>query len=161
MTVNDLKFGDILIYENGKKMYLDYGETRYINQIGSAYIPLGRKLENEKALLKVQRYSYKGNAYTDTNFDKQHEVYWLETIYERKEILDKKEKEYLSAVIKPFRNKIKFIRKSETVSKKEFIVIEYEDSAYPNRAFLPTFRPNEMYRGMQLEKEYDLEELGL
>ena len=80
-----------------------------------------------------------------------------ETIYKRpQEILDKEEKEYLSAVIKPFRNKIEYIMKNYN-PKGQWIEILFEDGYFD----FPTFKENTMYKGMELQKEYTLEELGL
>ena len=74
-----------------------------------------------------------------------------------KPILDDKEKEYLSAVIRPWRYKIKWIRKNET-SENEFIDMTLRDR---DEASLPCFKKGTMYKGMELDKEYSLDELGL
>lgn len=82
---------------------------------------------------------------------------------EVKDILDSGEKEYLSNVIKPFKHKVKGIRKSEICDNKdnqikEYIEIHIEND-YPIN--LPNFKKNTMYRNMEPNKEYTLEELGL
>lgn len=80
------------------------------------------------------------------------------TIYKREEpILDDKEKEYLSAVIKPFRDRINFIRKYEYFEE-DHIIIWYDNIS---EIKLPTFKKGTRYKGMKLNKEYTLEELGL
>ena len=74
-----------------------------------------------------------------------------------KEILDEEEKEYLSNIIKPFRNKVEYIVK-ETSSDNEYITISIKndsDLSFPN------FKKGTMYKGMEIEKEYTLEELSL
>lgn len=83
---------------------------------------------------------------------------WL--LEEAKEpVLDDVEKEYLSAVIKPFRKKISCIRKSKDPRKgKNYIKIEFCDG---DRMFFPNLSNNAMYKGMELDKKYSLEELGL
>ena len=58
-------------------------------------------------------------------------------------VLDEEEKEYLSAVIKPFRDRVVYIRKGN-----EYIVLHY-------------FREDTMYVNMEVNKEYNLEDLGL
>lgn len=74
-------------------------------------------------------------------------------------ILDDAEKEYLSAVIKPFRKKVKHIAIWDTCNgSKQFVHIKLYDEDCIN---LPNFKPNAMYKGMELHKEYTLEELGL
>lgn len=79
---------------------------------------------------------------------------WLEE-ERRPTILTEKEKAYLSAVIKPFRERIKCVRK--IVFKRAFIKICLEDEAVA----LPYFAKDIMYTGMEEGREYTLEELGL
>lgn len=81
------------------------------------------------------------------------------TIIEKKPILDDAEKRYLSNVIKPFRNNVISIKK-RTIhnSRKDYIVIDlYEDDL----TYLPNFETGTMYNGMEINREYTLEELGL
>lgn len=82
------------------------------------------------------------------------------TIFEKKDILDKEEKEYLSAVIKPFRNKVLGISKTRGIfeEKEESIVIVLKTGE--NIPF-PYFKTNTMYKKMELSRLYTLEELGL
>lgn len=83
---------------------------------------------------------------------------WLEEDYEPT-ILTEKEKAYLSAVIKPFRKDIKYITKKDFVIKaKEYLLIKMHDL---NTAGLPLFEKGTMYKGMEVNKNYKLEELGL
>lgn len=74
-----------------------------------------------------------------------------------KEILDDAEKEYLSAVIKPFKGKVKYIRKYDCPIR-EFIEIGISNDA---TITFPNFKKGTMYKGMETEKEYTLKELGL
>lgn len=75
---------------------------------------------------------------------------------EKKEILDEVEKEYLRAVIKPFRKRINYIKKC-TYFGTEYINLDLDDDA----TFLPNFKEGKMYKGMIANKKYTLEELGL
>lgn len=80
-------------------------------------------------------------------------------IYEFKEILDKKEKEYLSYVIRPFRNRVKNIKKiSHHDYKKCWIKIKLTTDEGID---FPFFKEDTMYKGMEMNKEYTLKELGL
>lgn len=82
----------------------------------------------------------------------------IRIVYEfEQEILDDKEKEYLSNVIKPFRNKVIKISKQSAIDGDFYIDIEMEEEDFN----LPYFRDKRMYRGMEVDKEYTLEELGL
>lgn len=76
---------------------------------------------------------------------------------ENKPILDDVEKEYLRAVIRPFRNKIVSISKEDCCNEDCFINIELENDAL----IFPYFKKETMYKGMELEKQYTLKELGL
>lgn len=88
-----------------------------------------------------------------------------QTIYEVKEVLDVKEKEYLSAVIRPFKNRIR------SISKKHYFEYEYisismfdipnDNLIIEDNPDLPLFKKGKMYKGMKLDKEYTLKELGL
>lgn len=74
-----------------------------------------------------------------------------------KPILDDEEKEYLSVVIRPFKDKVKYIAKYGD-SRLEFISIKLVgDSAM----LFPYFKKGTMYKGMELEEQYTLKELGL
>ncbi len=77
-----------------------------------------------------------------------------------KPILDDIEIEYLSDVIGPFRNRVRYISKCHDSSNiyKEYIFIYLKGHEYFS---LPYFKPNTMYKGMKLNKKYTLEELGL
>lgn len=81
------------------------------------------------------------------------------TICKRKEaILDEKEKEYLSNVIRPFRDKVKRIIKIlDSCNNTAFILIQLNDDYIS----LPDFKENTMYKNMKSNKKYTLEELGL
>ena len=84
---------------------------------------------------------------------------WLEEEY-KPEILTEKEKAYLSAVIKPFREDIEYIEKfkSNYVGKEYIYIVIKKDDDYCK---LPRFFKGTMYRGMEQNKHYTLEELGL
>lgn len=73
-------------------------------------------------------------------------------------ILDDAEKRYLKGVIRPFRNRVKYITKRNIMyRKKEYIYIHVTDDCI----CLPCFRKGSMYKGMEIDKNYSLEELGL
>ena len=78
-------------------------------------------------------------------------------IFLSKPILDEKEREYLSAVIRPWRNRVTSITKVRVYSKGFFLVIRLEDS---DSSWLPYFKGG-MYEGMETNREYTLKELNL
>ena len=80
-------------------------------------------------------------------------------IEKEKEILDNKEKEYLRGVIKPFKDRVTCIIKGTGVEEHtEYIRIKVKNDV---SIMLPEFKRGKMYKGMKLEKEYTLKELGL
>lgn len=80
---------------------------------------------------------------------------WLAQEY-HEPILDNAEHEYLSVVIKPFRDKINYITKCNGGTK-AYICINFEDITM----HFPSFPKNLIYKGMKANKHYTLEELGL
>ena len=84
----------------------------------------------------------------------------------KEDILDEKEKEYLSAVIRPFRDRVIYIKKIDMYSGwtkvGEYILGELgnEDDVVDTFT-LPYFPEGSMYKGMETDKKYTLEELGL
>ena len=77
-------------------------------------------------------------------------------------ILTDSEREYLSAVIKPYKNKVTFIAKSkDTYEAKYFISIVVNGNYGREAIHLPWFKENTMYKGMEIGKHYTLKELGL
>lgn len=82
---------------------------------------------------------------------------WLEQEY-KPPILDDVEKTYLSAVINPFRKDVRSITKQENNEGYEWLRIIVEDN---NPLVLPGFKKETMYKGMEANKAYTLEELGL
>ena len=84
-------------------------------------------------------------------------VNWLEQKYQKPPILDGEERKYLSAVIKPWRDRVKSIIKAQYSEKEEFIGFDI-GSRY---ICFPPFKKGTMYKGMELNKEYKLEDLKL
>lgn len=123
--------------ENYKEIK-EYGTTRYIELLKG--LKDNWQFMNQGRIIKIEEPEYK-------------------TVYECKpEILDNTEKRYLSNVIRPFRDRIKYICKSVS----DFGKYEYIKANLCNDTLvLPDFKPNTMYKGMESGKEYTLEELGL
>lgn len=91
-------------------------------------------------------------------------------------ILNRKEREYLSSIIKPFKDMVYSICKTRYNNCSQSICIkvkkyywdddwyddeEYEEGEEYEYIKLPCFRENTMYINMEVRKEYTLEELGL
>lgn len=101
-----------------------------------------------------------GDCVQDCKACEERFVKWLFEDSE-KQVLDEKEREYLSNVIKPFRKNVLYISKIETQYKDDvcFISIWLKGN---DRFNLPYFNTKSgMYAGMQPFIKYSLEELGL
>ena len=82
----------------------------------------------------------------------------------KKPILDDIERKYLSNVIKPFRDRVKCIvkRDYEMSYENEYIFIVFnDDGCMQIKMCFPSFKKGTMYKGMEVNKEYSLEDLGL
>ena len=83
------------------------------------------------------------------------------------QILDDAEREYLSAVISPFRDRVKhicrawYITSSGEYQRNLSIYITLSDDVTSYNIDLPLFKKETMYKGMKIGKAYTLEELGL
>ena len=87
---------------------------------------------------------------------------WMAQPY-KKPILYEVEKKYLSDVIRPFRGNVTYIVKQRYYwSDQEYISIVLQLSdGFRDSTNLPNFERNTMYKGMEIDKKYSLEELGL
>lgn len=74
----------------------------------------------------------------------------------KEDILTEKEKAYLSSVIKPFRNEVLDIQKKSTYCEWILIIMKNHE-----RICLPFFEEGTMYKGMEENRRYTIEELGL
>ncbi len=104
----------------------------------------------------------KGNCKLGDHCDecRAENIKWLCSEY-KEPILDDEEKEYLSAVIKPFRKDVEYIvklPKFEWIQEEIYINIGRN---WRGNIELPTFKKGAMYKGMTINKPYTLEELGL
>lgn len=129
-----LKKGDVLYYQNGKNF-----NSICINDWDGLTIKEVESRVKNIVVTSVER---------------------LQTIYEFKEILDEKEREYLSEVIKPFKSRIVYIVKESFGA--EFISIVLSGiTGIKEYVTLPFFKKGTMYKGMKCCKKYTLKELGL
>lgn len=90
------------------------------------------------------------SKYTDSILE------WMIQEYKQK-LLDKVEKKYLSEVIRPFRKEVTAIEKLEAPAGREYILIILKDDSM----CLPCFEKGTWYKGLELEKKYTPEDLGL
>nr|DAU13577.1 MAG TPA: Photosystem I reaction centre subunit IV / PsaE [Caudoviricetes sp.] len=136
-----------------------------LTKIGSVYTVDGYRENGNVMLKELPCCAYNSNDFklvTNKTFFKKLPNDYTGTLevengyIVEKEILDEEEKEYLSAVIKPFRYKIEYIAKHG--GNKEYIDICIRNDS---KIIFPYFKSGTMYKGMELNKKYTLEELGL
>lgn len=77
-----------------------------------------------------------------------------------KSILTEEERNYLSQVIKPFREKIQHISKLSSKDG-ESICIDIRYDWEEDSIILPKFAAGTLYKGMEIGKEYSVKDLGL
>lgn len=148
-TNESLKNGDKCILKNGEVIIFNkdnsYQKTTYVFE--NLDSNLKYNFNDNVSIVKVERpVKYK------TVFERVEE--------EKKEILDKVEKNYLTNVIKPFKKRFKGISKIESPmspAEKEFLQIQLNN----DEIILPYFEKGTMYKEMELNKRYTLEELGI
>lgn len=146
VTKSDLKDGDYCVFKNGDKA-----------------IKIGNYVGMHNAVVPLREYNNK----LEHNFNPRRDIVRVDrpteykTIYKNDEILDSTEKKYLAAVIAPFRDKVKNIAKIDKDNGKQYICICHYGGLYTENITLPYFKSGTMYVGMQQNKEYTLEELGL
>lgn len=152
MEYFELKVGDLVKLrddlEDGKK----YGFEYYFKNMNfKEFEPIKEMLDDE--IITINNYNYTKEMIAEVKRPIKYE-----TIYKREEpILDDKEKEYLSNLIRPFRDRIKYIVKMPICEEKELIFINLKNDT----SYLPNFKKDTMYKNMEEDKEYTLEELGL
>lgn len=112
----------------------------------------------ERMINDITGFNYCGSARDHCTPCAEYVYKWLLSEY-KEPILNDAEKEYLSAVIKPFRNRVDYIMKEENIcSSTEFIHIDLSGG---DIADFPNFKVGTMYKGMEIDKSYTLQELGL
>ena len=118
------------------------------------------------SVVKEERYCFSA---IHTAFNTQKDTWTWVREEKPKRILTPKEYNYLKAVIAPFRDRVAYIDKCnsldefENIKEDEQIRIWYKgtDEYYYQDIILYEFKKGTEYKGMELDKEYTLEELGL
>lgn len=179
MNAKEMFDGEVIRAKYIVEHYIESGITTWI------YIPEEKK-ENKMSETNLEHYKEDLKEIVKINFDnprgvikKIREIFgcqikvergeyatdalleWMVQPYE-KPILDNEEREYLSAVIKPYKNKVISIMKAKDGYEiRRFIIILINGNYGKETINLPWFKGNAMYKGMKDFKEYTLEELGL
>lgn len=147
-TKSDMKDGDIATDREGRKRTVSKGFI--VDNFGAISL------------------TYFTEDLKDTDGLKENDIVKVErpakyeTVFKRKEeILDETEKRYLASVIRPWRDIVDYIAKLRSVEQngiKEYIVIFTVEN---DKIVFPEFEADTMYKEMEVNKKYSLEELGL
>lgn len=130
----------------------DYGSTRYplfVSFVNNVGINVAREL-----IVRVKAYARALELDPDEFATIINDIC---VAYYSTSVLDEVEWRYLKQVIRPFRSKIKFIKKTWHFTNHEYIQVDLGNDVMQ----FPSFKEGTMYKGMKQEKEYTLEELGL
>lgn len=112
----------------------------------------------ERMIHDITGFNYCGSGSDHCTPCAEYVYKWLLSEY-KEPILNDAEKEYLSAVIRPFRNRVTSIEKRDDIyEEKQWILIVVGHKENVN---LPYFRKATKYKGMKVDKKYTPEELGL
>lgn len=77
------------------------------------------------------------------------------------QILDDAKRRYLRAVIRPFRNRVEYIVKSSSWCNRDCCYVKVGFRDLSDDMKFPLLREDDMYKDMELDRNYSLEELGL
>lgn len=171
MKLEDLKTGMRIILRNKSEFIVLKNVVTPYDERGDMYIDINggwmssskykedltaKSDDKEWDIMEV--YVQNNGKYLDGEVLERHAIEHMNKIWERsEEVLDKEEKRYLKNVTRPFKNKIKTIKKKYFCREREYILIETSDS---NMTF-PLFKEGTMYKNMEQNRKYTLEELGL
>lgn len=145
-----IKAYHMLTYLKGNVEIKNASKYRYILDIDDGYwywsSSMLEKVEDKKHFKSLPR-DFTGTINVEKGF------------IVKKEILDEAEKEYLHAVIKPFKKQVAFINlRKRFDDNRVYIYIKLKNNDF---AVLPFFEKGTMYKNMQINREYTLQELGL
>ena len=172
------KVGDVVKVRSDLKCGTPYNDIYFIeemNELKGKVVHIAEIFENSYHIFEDYRRVYWNDEMleplTEEDVKKHFEEYVkgfkdydIKVEVKKKEpILDEEEKEYLSAVIRPFRDRVECIVKIDFEDNKSYITIlikSIKKNTIENFS-LPFFETNKMYKGMEDEKKYTLEELGI
>ena len=177
MTKNELKTGMIVECRNGNQYFVmlnpekaGHELIRFKGKFKGGYIPLKSYEDDLKFkdqtwqefdIMKI--YSAGKTICNIFNIGDASPSLILNLKWKRQEsqksILNESEKQYLKAVLSPFKSRIGYICKYEYGPNSEYIYCKYNDSPY--MLTLPIFKKGSMYKEMETNRNYRLEELKL
>lgn len=169
-TQLDMKDGDILIEKDGTRwipvwIYDDI-KSRWLFEY--VRITQGCKLHRFNPRGFYSRFDrlLRSKVYSETDIVAVIPNGSNEPIPVDQQVLDYQESEYLRSITRPFRKNINYIKLQQyhSFDDNEYIAnikITYTIDGKESWISLPPFKPGTMYKNMEINKEYTLEELGI
>ena len=165
-TKKDLRSGDVCIQRSGDVMiYIDCFNGVFVRKDNCDTVKgwndnlCGSDIYDDTGFFDIMKV-YRPEEPYQCQFS-ENEYTKGRRVFDRKRdnnpILDKDEREYLSAVIKPFINSVSNITKVQ-LSGQEYIRVSLNNL---DSIFFPRFQKGTMYRNMKPDKPYTLYDLGL
>lgn len=162
-TLDDLKVGYLVeLRDSSRNIVMECTEGKVLVDENGGWLNLNdynnnfkfMDNDNDFDMMKIYGFSfYKNRALKFFKEDRK-------LLWERKEILDDVEKEYLSSFIRPFKDRVKYIKKwYDNNNDKYLISAEYKDGSFPTN--FPFLEEKDMYKNMEVDRAYTLEELEL
>lgn len=93
------------------------------------------------------------------DFDDIKNEHWEEY---NEDILNEEEKPYLESILKPYKDRIDFVVKQGIGDYERIIIcVSVKNKSFKNYIAFPYFNKGTMYKGMEIDKKYTVNELGL
>lgn len=152
----DIQIGDYVKLRDDLEDLKKYGEIHY-NKSEMKFEDFRKVVffDTDKTFLVDGKGDYN---YTKEMITEIKRPWQFKTIYKRKKtVLTDNERKYLAAVIKPFRGKVKYIKKRKSDDHDRILIVTYNHECM----LFPKITKRTMYKGMEANKGYKLKELGL
>lgn len=160
-------------WNSKEKLAIHCDTEEKANKLLKAFDKLGKEWRSGNSYLELNCWnSYQkdicynnDNGYSSINWCKENNciIYEFEDVIEVHDILIEKERRYLSNIIRPFRDRVIYIKKVKSGYNGAYFISIHTKSKYipEGESLCFPFFKNEMYVGMKENEEYTLEELGL
>ena len=137
------------------------GKTTPMSAYDRAIAKLPTEAEINKALEEEKKLKNETKYFGQLDPNKCYGTTFIGSMYSPT-ILDDAEHKYLEGVLRPFKNQIKYISKREAGLGLEYLKVDYKnDVVYAASWTFPYFKGGSMYKRMELNRAYLIEELDL
>ncbi len=164
---------ELAIIEQNNKVYIvDFKGLELVKQFKKSNLKDNHIVKLQNGDYVVMKQLCVVNDITNSLEHKRYKDWQINEVYEfgellwkrEEQILDDKEKNWLNHFIKSTNIKVKYIVKYKSVfhnNLREYLKIDYNINGNRESITFPSFKEDTMYRGMEVDKEYTVKELGL